>query len=113
MKTMPNTHVATHTHVSDKTHLHPTDAELSPQVAAYERRLPEMEALTDPQLAPQNLDILGAVMTVRGAVARIETLRAEMLTLPATKHAVVDGLDDYALATAQAHAIWSAATSCW
>ncbi len=69
--------------------------------AAYERRLREIESVTE--LIPITIDLPTAIATVLGALPQIQALKKEMATLPIDEP-VLDGLDDYAEACAEANA---------
>lgn len=71
---------------------------------ALEAVRPEMEALTEEQLAPMNLDIPTCVMTVRGAMAEIMPFKDRVAAaLPKFNLALFDKLETYAMALGYAN----------
>lgn len=78
--------------------------------AAYERRLAEIRAVPDNALIAMNLDVHAAVATVLGALPEIFALRKEMAKLPNLNQALVDGLEEYAEAAAEANSRFVTAT---
>lgn len=79
--------------------------------AAYERRLAEIRAVPDEALIVMNLDVHASVATVLGALPEILALRKEMAKLPNLNQALVDGLEDYAQAAAEANSRFVTATA--
>lgn len=70
--------------------------------AAYARRLEEIRAVPDDQLASLNIDVRDAISIVLGAIPKVGKLRDRMAKLPEFDVSIVDGLRDYAGATAVA-----------
>ena len=79
--------------------------------AAFQRRLAEIQAVPEEQLAPPNLDLHAAVTTVRGALPEILKLREGMAQLVGLDQKLIDGLEDYALAAAEAGMLHDIATT--
>ena len=79
--------------------------------AAYERRLAEIRAVPDDALIAMNLDVHASVTTVLGALPEILALRKEMAKLPNLNQALVDGLEDYTEAAAEANSRYVTATA--
>ena len=77
--------------------------------AAYQRRLAEIQAVPEEQLVPFTLDLSTAVTTVRGALPEILAHREEMRKLVGLDQRLIDGLEDYALAAAEANALYDVA----
>jgi hypothetical protein len=76
---------------------------------AYERVLPEIQALKPEELAQVNIDIPGTVTKVLGALPRIRSMRDQITThLPTFNIRRFDALEDYLLAMGQAHSDTSA-----
>jgi hypothetical protein len=71
--------------------------------AALERRLAEIQAVQDDDLAHATVDVHTAVSIVVGALPAIRALREAMGALPGFKAALADGLEDYAWATSEAN----------
>jgi hypothetical protein len=71
--------------------------------AALERRLAEIQAVEDDDVAHAKVDVHAAVSVVVGALPAIRALREAMGALPGLKAALVDGLEDYAWATSEAN----------
>lgn len=69
--------------------------------AAYEKCLPEIEAVTDSELVAMNTDVFAAVTLVLAAVTRIGPYRDAIVKLGVDAKNV-DSLEDYALATGEA-----------
>jgi len=84
----------------------------SPFADAYERRFPEIQAVSEESVAAlvPNLDLRAAVTTVLGALPKIMAHRKEVEALPLDR-ASFDGLEDYARAAAEAHSRWHNATT--
>jgi hypothetical protein len=77
--------------------------------AALERRLAEIQAVPDHELVPVNLDMHGAVTTVLGLLSEIGALRDRVRKLSELDQAVVDGLEEYALAAGEANSRYATA----
>jgi hypothetical protein len=71
--------------------------------AAYERRSPEIFAVKEEDLTRVILDVHAAVAQVLGALPEIRALREAMGGLSTLDLTRVDGLEDYALALAEAN----------
>ena len=71
--------------------------------AAYEKRLMEITAVPDAELVRLNLDVRSTVATVLGALPEINALRSAMSELARLNQSYVDGLEEYALAAAEAN----------
>lgn len=78
--------------------------------AAYDRRLAEIEAVEEDAFPPLNLDGRSAVATVFGVLPQVRELRDRMAQLPEFDMALVDGLEDYAEAAAEADSRFVLAT---
>jgi hypothetical protein len=77
-----------------------------PTEEAFEATLPEMTALGVEELTPINIDVVGAVTTVLGCLAKLGALRSEIQThLPTFDLERFDKLKQYALALNHANAI--------
>jgi hypothetical protein len=74
------------------------------QRAAYERLLPEIQAVPESECLPINVDLPFAVSLALGAVPKLRELRAQIGQLPFVKVEWIDKLEDYAYAAAYAHA---------
>ena len=72
--------------------------DLEDAALAYERVRPEIEALNPAELAPLNVDVLGATSIVLGVADRILSYRETMAKLPEFEIRHVDNLVDYAKA---------------
>jgi len=70
---------------------------------AYERRLAAIRAVPEDDLQFPNLDVGVCVTTVLGALPEILALREEIATLPRIDQALVDDLQDLAMAAAEAN----------
>ena len=81
-------------------------ATLSPFVLAFERVLPEMQALPEESLAVINLDIPTAVTTALGALPEIMAHRERAAALPGFDLSSFDALATYTYALGHAHAIF-------
>jgi hypothetical protein len=71
--------------------------------AAYERRLPEMMALRQRELALMTVEPYKAVPTVLGALASIKYMQAELSALWEIDDGLLEDLEDYARAAAEAN----------
>lgn len=80
-------------------------------VEAYERRLPEIQAVADEDLVTINVDVGQAVTTVLGCLPEILAYRDPIATLTHTNQKAIDGLRDYAMATSCANAIYNSAVA--
>jgi hypothetical protein len=78
---------------------------------AFARRLPEFLALSPKEVLHINLDLPSAIATALGVLPKVRALR-EALESAVRKYnfALVDGLEDYALALNHAHASYLATT---
>src|SRR6185503_8820161 len=76
---------------------------------AYQRRLAQIRAVTEDP--PRNLEVHAAVATVLGALPEIRALRAEMAKVPQLDQSLVDSLEDFAKATAEANSLYTIAIS--
>lgn len=70
--------------------------------AAYQRRLPEILAVTEQAFVPINVDVHTVVARVLGALSKIRAHEEELLSLPGANRASLEGLEDYARATGEA-----------
>ncbi|HEY2409927.1 MAG TPA: hypothetical protein VGI10_28175 [Polyangiaceae bacterium] len=77
--------------------------EQSAFTAAYERRLSEIQKVPESAFAPTNLDVHATIATVLGALPEILALKSGILALPDFDSAAVEGLEDYAMAAAEAN----------
>jgi hypothetical protein len=73
--------------------------------------MPDMRALREGELAALNLDTAAAVTTVLGALPKIRRLRDHLLALQGIDEALIDDLEDYASAAAEAHSRFRIATT--
>jgi hypothetical protein len=89
----------------------PFNADGSEFGAAYERRLAEIQAFPDAELIPMMLDVHACIATVLGALPEIRALRAELGKLPHLDLSLVDGVEDYAEAAAEANSRYVLATT--
>jgi hypothetical protein len=88
-------------------HTHePEPAELA---AGFKRVEAEIRSVPERELVPVNVDVLGAVTTVLGALPELRALRAQFAELRGFDLASFDKLRDYALALGHAHAMYPAA----
>jgi hypothetical protein len=71
--------------------------------AAYERRLPEMMALRESELALMTVEPHKAVPTVLGALASIKYMQEELSGLWEIDDGLLEDLEDYARAAAEAN----------
>jgi hypothetical protein len=88
-----------------------TSEDRSAFTAAFKRRAQEIAAVTDDQLVAINIDVNQAVTTVLGTLREIAPLRPAMAKLADIDQKVVDGLEDYALATGEANSRYATALS--
>jgi hypothetical protein len=79
--------------------------------AAYERRLAEIQAVPDSELVVLNIDPHASVATVLGALPEILALREQMGTLGGLDLPLIDTLEDYAEAAAEANSRFVLATT--
>jgi len=90
----------------------PTNVEESRFEAAYDRLLPEIDALPASALVVINIDVPSAVTSALGAWKEISTHRSELAATLQDFNAVqFDKLEAYALATGHAHALFMAASA--
>jgi len=90
----------------------PTDVQEPRFEAAYDRLLPEIDALPASALVVINIDVPSAVTSAIGAWREISTLRSELAAkLKDFDLAQFDKLEAYALATGHAHALYMAASA--
>lgn len=78
--------------------------------AAYQRRLAEIETVSDAQLVAMNLDVHGAATTVLGVLPKVAPFRAAIAAIPQIDQHLIDGLEDYAHAAQEADARYVTAT---
>ncbi|MEZ4255955.1 MAG: hypothetical protein R3A78_09630 [Polyangiales bacterium] len=93
--------------VSTNTNPTPTSTravELSRTAQAYARREAEISAVPESEFALINMDVRAAVMTILGSLPEIAEVREDLRALPLTNQTLIDNLEDYALATQEAHA---------
>ncbi|WP_433935461.1 hypothetical protein AB3662_12090 [Sorangium cellulosum] len=75
--------------------------------AAFDRALPEIEALSPDRLIPLNLDVPRVVSQVLGVLPGLRALRGDIAAhLPTFDIARLDRLETYALAAWYAHLLW-------
>ena len=79
--------------------------------AAFERRLPEIVTVKEEDFAALTLDGHSAVTTVRGVLPQILAFRDDMRKLAFLDQKLVDSLEDYAFAAAEACARYDVATT--
>lgn len=79
--------------------------------AAYERVLPEAQALAADQLAPVNVDITSAFITVQGVAKRLPAMQQDLQTLAHLPADAVGQFQDYVLAVYSAQQRYSFATT--
>ncbi len=79
--------------------------------AAYEKRLAEIKAVPDKSLAALNVDVHSAVTTVLGCLPAIARYREATSALPGLDQGKLQGLEEYAQATAEAQSRWVTAMS--
>lgn len=85
--------------------------ELLPTEAAYERILPEIEAIKEHELIPVNIDTMAAVTTATGALPEIIAVRPEIeANLRNFDLEQFDKLGDYTLALNHAHSRYRSAS---
>lgn len=105
---------STHTNLGDSTMasgVSPATASLGYR-EAFQRCLPEIQALSANDLLPINVDIPTAVTTAVGALPEILNFRARILNeLPQFDLTMLESLEMYTLATGQAHALYLAAST--
>jgi hypothetical protein len=71
--------------------------------AAFERRLPEILAVPAEDAVSMNLDVNVAVCIILGSLPEITAHRGAIAGIAGVDQAAVDALEDYALATQEAH----------
>jgi hypothetical protein len=77
-----------------------------PTEAAYEAIFAEISVLPDEEIAPLNIDVVGAVTTVLGVLPALRALRPEIQDeLPRFDLQRFDRLEQYALALNHANAL--------
>jgi hypothetical protein len=76
---------------------------------ALSRVQQEIEAMTEAELVPINIDIASAAATVLGALPEIERELTQIAGLPRVDHALVRKLGDYAGALMYTHGVFRAA----
>lgn len=78
---------------------------------AYDKRLPEIQAVREDDLIPINLDVRDAVATVLGVLPKINSLKSHFSELPRLDQAQLESLEEYAQAAAEAVARYEQATA--
>jgi len=78
----------------------------SPINAAFEKRLEEIQSIDDDALAPLNLDIRSAIITVFGALREIATHMNAISTLSFIDQDKIAGLTEYTMAAMEAQSRW-------
>jgi len=78
----------------------------SPINAAFEKRLEEIQSIDDDALAPLNLDIRAAIMTVFGALREVATHMEAISTLSWIDQNKIGGLKEYTMAAVEAQSRW-------
>ncbi|WP_437290179.1 hypothetical protein [Sorangium sp. So ce406] len=86
----------------------PRKPSAAPQAAAaFDKALPEIEALSPDRLIPLNLDVPRVVSQVLGVLPGLRALRGDIAAhLPTFDIARLDRLETYALAAWYAHLLW-------
>jgi hypothetical protein len=79
--------------------------------AAYERRLSEIQAVKDDELALLNIDVHSAITTVLGVLPEILELKDGMLALASIDQQLIQGMEDYAQAAGEANSRYVTAMS--
>jgi len=79
--------------------------------AAYDRRLAEIQAVPDDELAVLNIDVHASVVTVLGVMPEIKALGEQIAGLPSVDQKLVGALDDYARAAGEANSRFVIATT--
>lgn len=77
---------------------------------AYDRQLARIIAVPLDALRPVNIDVPTAATLVLGVVRKVAAFRARLAALPEFDLALVDALEDLAMATLHAHAAWASAS---
>lgn len=78
----------------------------SPINAAFEKRLEEIQSVRDDDLAPLNLDIRAAIMTVFGALREIAKYEKAIAALSWVDQKKIAGLEEYTMAAIEAQSRW-------
>jgi hypothetical protein len=81
----------------------------SPSNMAFEKRLAEIQSVADDALAPLNIDIRTAIMTVLGALREIANHQEAISALSWIDQDKIAGLREYTMAAMEAQSRWSLA----
>ncbi len=76
---------------------------------SYNKKIDEIRAVPDTELAEHNVSINGSITTILGALPEIMALRPEIAKLPQIDQKLVDGLGDYARAAGEANSRYAIA----